>query len=193
MYHLRYTLFALTAFIYSLSTIVEAKVSSISSSIHVVTGETIYITYIIDAPPQQLIAPKIDVPDASFEIYSTRSYRNQGILYGQLTYSFKASKPDTYTIPATRFSSFAGNSAEVSSPIKIVVSSQGSLKKQQILSTTLNRPDGSNKPRKTYPFYTQLTTSKSSLFPNEATRLEYKIYLPRNLNIAQWGLPTGSK
>jgi len=193
MCYYRYTLITLAAFIYSLSSILKANVSSISSSNHAVTGEVIYITYIIDANPSQLIRPEIKISDASCKLYSTRSYRNRGSLYGQVTYSFKASKPGTYTIPKTRFSNSSGNPSIVSDPVRVIVSSKDSLNLQQIQSTTLNRPDGSNKPRKTYSFYTQLVATKSSLFPNEVTQLEYKIYLPRDLRIAQWGLPTGSK
>ena len=187
MCYFRYVLF-LVSFLYYLSISAEAKVTTILSSNHIVTGEINYITFIIDAPPEKLIQPLIDVPEATINLYSTQSYRQQGKLYCQLTYKFKPTNKGTYTIPATAFSI-----DEVSKPLTITVNQQSSLEKQVIQSTTLNQPDGSNFSRKTYPYYTQLAVIKPSLFPNEATQLEYKIYLPQEINIAQWGLPTGPK
>jgi len=186
MCYFRYTLSIIITFIGYFSILAEARVTSIPSSNHVVTGEISYITYIIENPTGSLIHPDFDKPNATLKVYSNRTFRRQGRQLYQITYIFNATETGTYTIPSA---TFTGNT-EVYEPTSIIVSGQESLQRQHIQSTTLNPP---NQARNTYPFYSNLAVSKTSLFPNEATQLEYKIYLPSEINIAQWGLPTGLK
>ena len=192
MHYFRHTFLILIISICYLTVIANARVITILSSNHLVTEETCYLTYIIDPSSEYTpLQPKIDIPDTTIDLYSSNRFRRNGRLLFQFTYSFRASKEGVYTIPATVFSQ--ENNDEISESATLTVKKQSSLHKKEIISTTLNKPDGSNAPRKIYPYYTQLVALKSSLYPNEVTNLEYKIYVPRDINIAQWGLPTGIK
>lgn len=170
----------------------EAKVSTHLSSQNLVKGERCFIVYIIDTKSGELPSqPEILIPVAKIKLESANVIARQNKRYYRLVYSFRSEKAGTFEIPATTFSSDVEN--DTSESITFTVRDLISLQRQEVQSTTINHTNDSNKPRKTYPCYTQLVAAKSSLFPNEATTLEYKIYLPRSISVAQWGLPTGEK
>lgn len=164
---------------------VSAKVLSISSSRNLITGENCYITFVIESPSTTLPRPEISVPDAYFEVYDAQMIRQGGKRFYLLAYRFNSPNPGTFTIPSTSFS------GDLSEPITLTVRKKNSLIRKEAISSSVN--DSTRSAKKSYPYYTQLVAEKTSLYPNEVTKLEYKIYIPDEINVAQWGLPTGPK
>ncbi|MGJ8655065.1 MAG: hypothetical protein ACSHX6_01340 [Akkermansiaceae bacterium] len=169
----------------------NAKVITLTSSDNLVTGENCYVTFIVEMkslqPPNR---PDIPVTNAFFQIYDTNVIAQSGRRFYRLVYRFNSPNKGTFTIPSTTFT--PGSPDDISAPITLTVRDKTSLNKKRITSKSLN-PSNTAPPTNTYTYYTQLIAQKSPLYPNEATRLEYKIYLPKSLKVAQWGLPSGDK
>lgn len=165
-----------------------AKVMTVTSSHNLITGENCYITYIVEMKQQQAQKrPSIKIENALFQLYNIDAISQRGKRYYLLTYRFNSPNTGEFTIPSTEFSQ------DFSDPISLTVRDKKSLIKKTLTSNPINSSNNQQSFTKTFPYYTQLIASKPSLFPNEPTRLEYKIYLPKSINIAQWGLPTGPK
>ena len=172
------------------SSIIHAKVLSITSSSNLITGENCYVTYVIESPTSPPMRTEIAVKDALFELFDTNIISQQGKRYYHFTYRFNSPNAGTFTIPAT---TFTANPADISEAVTLSVRDKNSLKKHTVDSLAMDGANSKGIVRKTYPYYTQLIAEKSTLFPNEVTQLEFKIYLPKSINVAQWGLPSGEK
>ncbi|MFT6794074.1 MAG: tetratricopeptide (TPR) repeat protein [Rubritalea sp.] len=171
------------------SAIAHAKVHSMTSSKNLITGENGYVTFVIESPTSAPKPTQIVVENAFFQLYDTDVIAQQGKRYYLMIYRFNSPNAGTFTIPATAFS--ATSPEDTSEPVTLIVRDKSTLKKHTVDSLSVKDPDGPT--RKTYPYYTQLIAEKTSLFPSEATRLEYKIYLPKPIKVVQWGLPTGER
>ncbi|MFT5904943.1 MAG: hypothetical protein ACI9E1_000532 [Cryomorphaceae bacterium] len=169
----------------------QARVHSITSSQNLITGENCYVTFVIEDPSSPPKRTEIAVKNAFFQLHDTNVIAQQGKRYYLMIYRFNSPNAGTYTIPSTAFS--ATNPEDTSGPITLKVRDKSTLKKHTADSVAVKAPNRNRPVKKTYPYYTQLIAEKTSLYPNEVTRLEYKIYLPRSINVAQWGLPTGEK
>lgn len=172
-----------------------AQVITLTSSDNLVTGENCYVTFVIEMKSTQapLRGPDIAVKNALFQLYDTSFINQRGRKFFRLVYRFNSPNKGTFTIPATNFTPEVSHPRNISAPITLTVRDKKTLIKKQIESTSIKASPSRTSPSNTYPYYAQLIAEKTSLFPNEATRLEYKIYLPKPINIAQWGLPTGDK
>jgi len=177
------------AFVWLASSIAHARVRTITSSQNLITGENCYVTFVIEAPTSAPKRTEIAVKNAFFQLHDTNVISQQGKRYYLMIYRFNSPNAGTYTIPATAFS--AADPEGISEPVTLTVRDRNTLKKHSVNSVAAKTPKGPVK--KTYPYYTQLIAEKTSLYPNEVTQLEYKIYLPKSINVAQWGLPTGEK
>jgi tetratricopeptide (TPR) repeat protein len=170
------------------SSITHAGIQIITSSQNLITAENGYVTFVVEATsaPER---PQITVKNALFQLYDTNVIAQQGKRYYLFTYRFNSPNAGIFSIPATTFTT--ANPEDISEPITLTVRDENTLIKHTIDSMAVDSPQGPI--RKTYHYYTQLIAEKTSLFPNEVTRLEYKIYLPKYVNVKQWGLPSGER
>lgn len=173
------------------SSIANARVHVITSSQNLITGENCYVTFAVEASNSAPVRPEIKVENAFFQLHDINIIAQQGKRYHILTYRFNSPNTGEFSIPATDFSSAPSDPKNISEPVTLAVRDKKTLNKHIANSVAIKEPNGAVK--NTYPYYTQLVTEKTSLFPNEVTRLEYKIYLPKSINVAQWGLPTGER
>ncbi len=176
-------------FVWLASDIAHARVYSITSSKNLITGENCYVTFVVEASSSVPKRTEIAVDNAFFQLHDTNAIRQQGKRYYLFKYRFNSPNAGTFIIPATAFATT--NPGDTSEPITIRVRDRNTLKKHTVDSRSVESPKGPV--RKTYVYYTQLITEETSLYPNEVTRLEYKIYLPKHIKVVQWGLPSGDK
>jgi len=185
--------FPLLLFYYLVSSTLGAKIYSITSSYNLISGENCYITYVIETssnqPQPQFVRPNTKINNATLRIYDTRVIAQRGKRIYLLEYQFHSQSTGKFIIPPLKFN--RNNDENTSKPITLYVRDKSSLSKHTAESKSVSNPQRTTP--KTYTYYTQLITEKSTLFPNEVTNLEYKVYLPKSINIAQWGLPTGEK
>ena len=170
----------------------KASVSSITSSDNLVTGENCYVTFIVEMDETtSLTQPEIVIKNTFFQLHDTDILVQSGQRYYRLIYRFNSPNVGTFIIPRVMFSSATGD--HFSEPIKLTVRDKNSLVKKQLSSKPIEQTSQENIQRRTFPYYTQLIAQKTTLFPNEVTRLEYKVYIPKRINVVQWGLPSGEK
>ncbi len=165
---------------FSLMTFLSAEVITHVSSKDLVAGEMIQVTYQVTDLPFAPPPPRITVPGASFSYSNNRVDRANGKLYYTFYYEFKAGEPGVFTIPSLDFNA------------------KGTIVSSQKIQLTVHHLDrlhqGSLKTNgRTHSYYTLLSSNKTQLYPNQSTRVKFKVYIPEVLNVALWGLPLGEK
>lgn len=97
-----------------------------------------------------------------------------------LHYTFQALSKGSYVIPELTFKSHAGDIKADKITINVYPKEALSKKSVDVAGNDMT-------------YYTLTKSAKNTLFPNETTPIEHKIYLTSQLNIALWGLPLGDK
>lgn len=147
------------------------------SSRHLVEGEVAYFNLIYRgdnprvAPPETIKLDKLILTQRGFE-----SRNINGDRYYIYQYPIVNATTGSHTIPSLDLR-FIGK-PQKTTPVSFEVVSRDSLKKEQFKYKN-----------RTISCFSKAFLSKTSLYPGESVELEYKIYVPANLNPLEWGQP----
>ena len=156
------------------------SVETSSSSSHLVTAEITYVSFAFKGLTNYPRPANIELKEADmFYSHASADRRNGRTIY-YLHYQYQAVREGRYEVPPVTFTSNVGDL--ISDKLTINVYSK------DILSKKSADIEGQE-----LTYYTLTKANKSSIFPNETTHIEYKVYLPEQLRIALWGLPLGEK
>lgn len=159
----------------------EASIITQISSTNLIEGEVGYFSLIYrGVNPKQSPPESIDLGGTKI---TQRGFQQQfvnGNRYFIYQYPITEVKVGNYTIPALDLQ-LQGNTVKSEKKSFQVVPIE-SLKLEQFSYN-----------EKTIKCYSKVFIGKTSLYPGESTAIEYKIYLPANLNPQGWGLPKPDK
>jgi len=159
----------------------QASIITQISSTNLIEGEVGYFSLIYrgvnpkQSPPESIDLGGIKLTQRGFQ----QQYSN-GNRYFIYQYPITEVKAGNYSIPALDLP-FQGNTVK-SQPASFQVVPVESLKLEQF-----------NYKENTIKCYSKVFIGKTSLYPGESTTVEYKIYVPANLNPQGWGLPKPDK
>lgn len=158
----------------------DASVKLTTSSRHLVTAEMSYLTFKFEGLNGYPRVSNIEMDQADVFFKSKSAERLNGKLVYYLHYQFQAVSVGNYTVPPISFLTNRGRVTSDATTIRV-------FSKQKLRKRTAEI-DGMN-----FSYYTLMVADKASLYPNETTSVEYKVYLPNSFSIALWGLPQGDK
>lgn len=154
-----------------------SKLLTKASSHYLVTGEIGYFSIGFDdrdtnsPPPRDIDVAGLNIQMTNF--YATTLNHRRRFVY---TYRVSAANPGTYTIPP-QANNYYGNTI-YSTPVTFTVLPREQLHYSEMIANG-----------RTIPCYSYLFAKNETLYPAETTQIEYKVYLPSNTRILQWGLP----
>ncbi|MGJ8673937.1 BatD family protein [Rubritalea sp.] len=166
-------------FILTLSCFAQSDSSVITSitSTNLVVGElaALDITY-RDARPDKSPPQEITIDGLPVSLRRNNFQNINGDRYFTYRYIIKAEAPGTFTIPS------------------LILPHKGKSSQSLEIEITVHNQDVLDRVRAPYKdndivCYSKLFPAKTTLFPGEATLLEYKVYLPSNSHPQNWGLP----
>ncbi len=158
----------------------DITVEATPSSSHLVTAEQTIITYRFTGLNRIPKPANFELEGGDMFYMQSSADRINGQTIYYLHYKYQAVREGRHEIPSMIFKSNSGDIR--SDKITINVYAKGALSKKTVEVA-----------EQQITYYTLTKATKSSLFPNETTAVEHKVYIPSQLNIALWGLPLGDK
>jgi len=158
----------------------RVSVEASAGSSHLVTAEITYVTFAFKGLMNYPRPTNIELEEADmFYSHASADRRNGQTIY-YLHYRYQAVRKGVYEVPPITFVSEVGNIKSQKLWIYVYPKEVLTKKSADVGGEALT-------------YYTLTKATKASLFPNETTHVEHKIYLPEHLRIALWGLPLGDK
>jgi len=157
-----------------------------SQSNHLIPGETTTLTLTFSGISRRPDQPNISHPNATIHYAGTSTQRVNGVTTLFYHYNLEAHAEGPIQIPALDFSVLSSKTNKItkikSSPLNFTVHPATSLTKKVIDVEGIE-----------LTYYSLTAADKTTLFPNETTHLEHKIFLTNRIDIRQWKLPLGNK